>query len=70
MARDYRIISAASHLQIAAERWTHHVPAKYRDEAPRTIRLPDGTDGTVAGGGGRVQVFSQGGLVGKPYKDR
>ena len=70
MARNYRIISADSHLQIAAERWTHRVPARYRDQAPRTIQLPDGTDGTVAGEGGTVQVFSQGGLVGKPYKDR
>ena len=30
MARDYRIIFADSHLQLAAERWTHHIPAKYR----------------------------------------
>ena len=70
MARNYRIISGDSHLQIASERWTHRVPAKYRDQAPRTIRMPDGTDGTIAGEGSRTQVFSQGGLVGLPYKDR
>ena len=49
MARDYRIISGDSHLQLAAERWTPHIPAKYRDQAPRTVRLPDGTDTTVQG---------------------
>ena len=70
MARNYRIISGDSHLQIASERWTHRVPAKYRDQAPHTIRMPDGTDGTVAGEGSRTQVFSQGGLVGLPYSNR
>ena len=67
MARDYRIISADSHLQLAAERWTHHIPAKYRDQAPRTVRLPDGTDTTVIND---KSFRFHGGLVGRPYENR
>ena len=67
MTRDYRIISADSHLQLAAERWTHHIPAKYRDQAPRTVRLPDGTDTTVIND---KSFRFHGGLVGRPYENR
>ena len=67
MARDYRIISADSHLQLAAERWTQHIPAKYRDQAPRTVRLPDGTDTTVIND---KSFRFHGGLVGRPYENR
>ena len=67
MARDYRIISGDSHLQLAAERWTPHIPAKYRDQAPRTVRLPDGTDTTVIND---KSFRFHGGLVGRPYENR
>ncbi len=70
MAQDYRIISADSHLQIAAERWTPRIPAKYRDEAPRTVRMPDGTEATVSGIDGKPNLFTSGRLVGLPYEDR
>jgi predicted TIM-barrel fold metal-dependent hydrolase len=42
MARPYRYISADSHLEIPPERWTNRVPAKHRDRAPRTIKIPMG----------------------------
>lgn len=42
MARRYRIISADSHLEIPPERWTDRVPAKHRDRAPRTVKIPIG----------------------------
>ena len=67
MAHDYRVISADSHLQIAAERWTPHIPAKHRDVAPRTIEMPHGTDGTLING---KTSFFHGGLTGRPYADR
>ena len=67
MARDYRIISADSHLQIAAERWTPYLPAKYRDEAPRTVQLPDGTDATLINGKTHP---SHGRMTGLPYENR
>ena len=70
VVRNYRIISGDSHLHIAAERWTARVPAKWRDLAPRTISLPDGTDATVSGAGKRIEAFHQGNLVGKPFKNR
>jgi predicted TIM-barrel fold metal-dependent hydrolase len=68
MAQDYRIISSDSHLQVAAERWTPHVPAKYRDHAPHTVELPDGGHATVVVEG-RNQIF-HGGLTGRPYENR
>ena len=67
MARDYRIISADSHLQIASERWTPYLPAKYRDDAPRTVRLPDGTDATLINGKTHP---SHGLMTGLPYENR
>ena len=70
VAKNYRIISADSHLQIAAERWTPRIPAKYRGEAPRTVRMPDGTDATVSGIDGKPNLFTSGRLVGLPYEDR
>ncbi len=42
MGRPYRYISADSHLEIPPERWTDRVPAKHRDRAPRTIKIPMG----------------------------
>ena len=47
MARQYRIISADSHLEISPERWTPHVAAKYRDRAPHLVKLPNGGEATV-----------------------
>ena len=44
MATEYRTISADSHLEISCARWTPRVPAKYRDRAPRLIRLSTGGD--------------------------
>src|SRR5581483_4996847 len=44
MARKYRYFSADSHFESLPETWTHRVPAKYRDRAPRRIKLSDGRD--------------------------
>jgi uncharacterized protein len=44
MARDYRVVSGDTHLEIDSRQWTHRVPAAYRDRAPRLVRLPDGAD--------------------------
>src|SRR5207245_5955101 len=46
--------SGDSHLQIPPDRWTHRVPAQYRDLAPRRIRMPQGGDGVVGIGGNLV----------------
>lgn len=46
----YAIVSADSHLDANPDHWTPHVPAKWRDRAPRRIRLDDGEDGIVMEG--------------------
>jgi hypothetical protein len=33
MAREYKVISADSHIDLNPEVWTHRVPAKWRDRA-------------------------------------
>src|SRR5438105_8809414 len=43
----YRYISGDSHLEIASKAWLHRVPEKYRDRAPKVVRLPDGADAWV-----------------------
>jgi uncharacterized protein len=45
MARKYRVISADGHVETPPDGWRARVPEKYRDRAPRLIRLPDGSDG-------------------------
>jgi hypothetical protein len=50
MAKQYKLMSADGHLEVPPERWTHRVPAKYRDRAPHTIHLPDGGDALMIEG--------------------
>ena len=67
MARKYRIVSADSHLEIPPDRWTPRVPARYRDRAPRTVKLANGGDATLV----ENQPLSVLGLAvtGKPYEE-
>jgi predicted TIM-barrel fold metal-dependent hydrolase len=46
----YRYISGDTHLEVPAQRWTCRVPEKYRDRAPRTVRLANGADGFLIEG--------------------
>lgn len=67
MAPTYRLISADSHLEISPERWTARVPAKYRDRAPRLVRLPDGGDGIIVE---NRSLYVLGlAITGKPYEE-
>ena len=50
MARRYRYVSADSHFESPPDLWTHRVPAKYRDRAPRRIKLSNGMDAIVEEG--------------------
>src|SRR3954451_16952917 len=50
MARSYRYITGDTHLEVPAWRWTNRVPEKYRDRAPRTVRLASGADGFLVEG--------------------
>ncbi len=51
MPSSYRLISADSHLQVPADVWTDRVPARYRELAPRRVKLPDGGEAIVASNG-------------------
>jgi uncharacterized protein len=51
MARDYRLISADSHLDLNPDLWTHRVPAKWKDRAPKVVTLENGAEGVVCDGG-------------------
>src|SRR5262245_380214 len=44
MARDYKVISADSHLDLNPEVWVHRVPARWRERAPKRIVMPNGAD--------------------------
>ncbi|HLY67888.1 MAG TPA: amidohydrolase family protein [Chloroflexota bacterium] len=50
MARQYQLISADSHLDLPPDRWTAHVPAKWRDRAPRRVKLENGEDAVIMEG--------------------
>lgn len=67
MARKYRIISADSHLEISPERWRPRAPAKFRDRAPRLLKLPNGGDAVLI----ENRPLSVLGLAvtGKPYQE-
>jgi predicted TIM-barrel fold metal-dependent hydrolase len=45
--REYRRISADSHVEFPAEWYADRVPAQYRDRLPKRIALPNGGDGTM-----------------------
>jgi predicted TIM-barrel fold metal-dependent hydrolase len=47
MARNYRVVSGDSHLEIAPSRWTNRVPTKHRDHAPRLVELENGGHGVI-----------------------
>lgn len=66
MANTYRLFSADSHLEISPQRWTERVPQKYRDRAPRLIKLPNGGDGIIVEG---QPVYVLGlAVAGRPYE--
>jgi len=72
MARNYRYISGDSHLEIDAKWWVDRVPKKYRGQAPRLVRLPDGSDAWAVEGQPLRQVpfdlyGGKGRDVWKPY---
>lgn len=50
MGRHYEVISGDGHLEVPPELWVRHVPERWRDRAPRLVRLPDGGDGWIVEG--------------------
>ncbi len=56
MAQQYDFISSDTHLEVLPERWTGRVPARYRDQMPRTVTHPDGGDAIQIEGAPLFQV--------------
>lgn len=54
----YKLISSDSHLEVPPELWVHRVPQKYRDAAPRRVRLDSGSDALVVDGSNPIQNSS------------
>jgi predicted TIM-barrel fold metal-dependent hydrolase len=52
MPRTYECISADSHVEVAPDRWAHWIAEKYRDRAPRRVRMPGGGDAFLVEGRG------------------
>ncbi|MEA2639006.1 MAG: hypothetical protein QOF51_400 [Chloroflexota bacterium] len=50
VTREYRIISGDSHLEIDSKWWRDRMPERYRERAPRTVRLDDGSDAWMVEG--------------------
>src|SRR5262249_23582712 len=44
------LMSSDGHLEVRPERWSPRMPAKYRDRAPKPVKLPDGGDALVVEG--------------------
>jgi predicted TIM-barrel fold metal-dependent hydrolase len=44
------LVSSDGHLEVLPERWTGRMPARHRDKAPRTVKLPDGGDALLVEG--------------------
>ena len=56
--REYKIISADSHLETDSKAWVHRVPEKYRDRAPRLVKTETGGDGWLIEGSTLREVAS------------
>lgn len=57
MSQGYPLLSADSHLEVAPERWRDRVPKKFRERAPRTVKLPDGGDALMIEGSPLQEVM-------------
>jgi predicted TIM-barrel fold metal-dependent hydrolase len=66
MPSNYQLFSADSHLEISPSRWTDRVPEKYRDRAPRLVKLANGGDGIIIEGRPLYVVGLA--IAGKPYE--
>lgn len=51
MARKYKVISADGHIDLNPDIWRDHVAAKYRERAPKRVKMPNGSDAVVVDGG-------------------
>ena len=51
MARQYQVISGDGHIDLNPDVWRNRVPVKWRDRAPKRVKMPNGSDAVVVDGG-------------------
>jgi uncharacterized protein len=51
MARQYKVISGDGHIDLNPDIWRNRVPVKWRDRAPKRVKMPNGSDAVVVDGG-------------------
>jgi len=51
MPRQYKCISADGHIDLNPDIWRDRVQAKWRDRAPKRVKMPNGSDAVVIDGG-------------------
>jgi uncharacterized protein len=51
MARQYKVISGDGHIDLNPDVWRNRVAAKWRDRAPKRVKMPNGSDAIVVDGG-------------------
>jgi predicted TIM-barrel fold metal-dependent hydrolase len=50
MARQYKVISGDGHIDLNPDVWRDRVAAKWRDRAPKRVKMPNGSDAVVVDG--------------------
>lgn len=51
MTMNYKVINGDGHIDLNPDVWRNRVAAKWRDRAPKRVRMPNGADATVVDGG-------------------
>lgn len=51
MTRQYRAVSADGHIDLNPDVWRDRVSAKWRERAPKRVKMPNGSDAVVVDGG-------------------
>jgi predicted TIM-barrel fold metal-dependent hydrolase len=51
MARQYKVISGDGHIDLNPDVWRNRVAAKWRERAPKRVKMPNGSDAVVVDGG-------------------
>ncbi|MDX1486440.1 MAG: amidohydrolase family protein [Alphaproteobacteria bacterium] len=51
MTMDYKVINGDGHIDLNPDLWRDRVAKKFRDRAPKCVRLPHGSDAVVTDGG-------------------
>ncbi|HZA55821.1 MAG TPA: hypothetical protein VE616_16345, partial [Candidatus Udaeobacter sp.] len=51
MGCQYKIISGDGHIDLNPDVWRNRVAVKWRDRAPKRLKMPNGSDAVVVDGG-------------------